>query len=134
MRNYELDRSQIVLSAKIGVGQFGDVYVGSYTFPVSAKAKTKANDSSLSNSDAKYDVMQVAVKTCKANEDPEKTENFLAEACKFESKLYFKNGASILIGTLFRYNAKVRSSTHYSPDWHLQYYAHLDCYGIGKTR
>ncbi|KAM8712566.1 hypothetical protein ACLKA7_012978 [Drosophila subpalustris] len=80
VRNYELDRSQIVLSAKIGVGQFGDVYVGSYTFPVSAKAKNKANDSSLSNSDAKYDVIQVAVKTCKANEDPEKTENFLAEA------------------------------------------------------
>ncbi|XP_060660243.1 focal adhesion kinase 1 isoform X1 [Drosophila nasuta] len=80
VRNYELDRSQIVLSAKIGVGQFGDVYVGSYTFPVSAKSKTKANDSALSNSDTKYDVIQVAVKTCKANEDPEKTENFLAEA------------------------------------------------------
>ncbi|XP_062133298.1 focal adhesion kinase 1 isoform X2 [Drosophila sulfurigaster albostrigata] len=80
VRNYELDRSQIVLSAKIGVGQFGDVYVGSYTFPVSAKSKTKANDGALSNSDTKYDVIQVAVKTCKANEDPEKTENFLAEA------------------------------------------------------
>lgn len=71
-----------MLSAKIGVGQFGDVYVGSYTLPVSAKAKTKSNDSSSSSSDAKYDVIQVAVKTCKANEDPEKTENFLAEACK----------------------------------------------------
>ncbi|KAH8261034.1 hypothetical protein KR044_002371, partial [Drosophila immigrans] len=80
VRNYELDRSQIVLSAKIGVGQFGDVYVGSYTFPVSAKSKSKANDGALSNSDTKYDVIQVAVKTCKANEDPEKTENFLAEA------------------------------------------------------
>ncbi|XP_034476413.1 focal adhesion kinase 1 isoform X2 [Drosophila innubila] len=80
VRNYELDRSQIVLSAKIGVGQFGDVYVGSYTFPISSKAKSKSNNSSLSTSDAKYDVVQVAVKTCKANEDPEKTENFLAEA------------------------------------------------------
>ncbi|EDW01885.1 focal adhesion kinase 1 isoform X2 [Drosophila grimshawi] len=79
VRNYELDRSQIVLSAKIGVGQFGDVYVGSYTIPISAK-KIKANESDQSNSDAKYDVIQVAVKTCKANDDPEKTENFLAEA------------------------------------------------------
>lgn len=82
MRNYELDRSQIVLSAKIGVGQFGDVYVGTYTVPISAKPKSKRNESSSNTSDAKYDVMQVAVKTCKANENPEKTENFLAEACK----------------------------------------------------
>ncbi|XP_030081236.1 focal adhesion kinase 1 isoform X3 [Drosophila hydei] len=80
VRNYELDRSQIVLSAKIGVGQFGDVYVGTYTVPISAKAKNKRPEGALNNSDAKYTVMQVAVKTCKANEDPEKTENFLAEA------------------------------------------------------
>ncbi|XP_064542786.1 focal adhesion kinase 1 isoform X2 [Drosophila montana] len=80
VRNYELDRSQIVLSAKIGVGQFGDVYVGTYTVPISAKPKNKRNESSSNNIDAKYDVMQVAVKTCKTNENPEKTENFLAEA------------------------------------------------------
>ncbi|XP_070065706.1 focal adhesion kinase 1 isoform X4 [Drosophila virilis] len=80
VRNYELDRSQIVLSAKIGVGQFGDVYVGTYTVPISAKPKNKRNESSSNTIDAKYDVMQVAVKTCKANENPEKTENFLAEA------------------------------------------------------
>lgn len=82
MRNYELDRSQIVLSAKIGVGQFGDVYVGTYTVPISAKSKNKRPEGAQNSSDAKYTVMQVAVKTCKANEDPEKTENFLAEACK----------------------------------------------------
>ncbi|XP_030243395.1 focal adhesion kinase 1 [Drosophila navojoa] len=80
VRNYELDRSQIVLSAKIGVGQFGDVYVGTYTVPISAKAKNKRPEGAQNTSDAKYTVMQVAVKTCKANEDPEKTENFLAEA------------------------------------------------------
>ncbi|EDW09831.1 focal adhesion kinase 1 isoform X2 [Drosophila mojavensis] len=80
VRNYELDRSQIVLSAKIGVGQFGDVYVGTYTVPISAKAKNKRSERAQNSSDAKYTVMQVAVKTCKANEDPEKTENFLAEA------------------------------------------------------
>lgn len=79
VRNYELDRSQIVLSAKIGVGQFGDVYVGTYRFPVLGKVNVKRNESP----DTKYEEIQVAVKTCKANEDPEKTENFLAEACKY---------------------------------------------------
>lgn len=82
VRNYELDRSQILLSAKIGVGQFGDVYVGTYRFPVLGKANAKRNES-LNYPDTKYEEIQVAVKTCKANEDPEKTENFLAEACKY---------------------------------------------------
>lgn len=81
MRNYELDRSQILLSAKIGVGQFGDVYVGTYRYPVLAKVK---RSEALNNHEANYEEMQVAVKTCKANEDPEKTENFLAEACKYK--------------------------------------------------
>ncbi|XP_017106171.2 focal adhesion kinase 1 isoform X1 [Drosophila bipectinata] len=86
VRNYELDRAHITPSAKIGVGQFGDVYVGTYTLPKSAKAKNyvgNGKDSSNSNqrnADGRPDVIQVAIKTCKANDDPEKTENFLAEA------------------------------------------------------
>ncbi|KAH8398926.1 hypothetical protein KR222_005073, partial [Zaprionus bogoriensis] len=80
VRNYELDRSQIILSAKIGVGQFGDVYIGTYRFPVSAKVKSQRNEVAPSGHEDKYDEIQVAVKTCKANDDPEKTENFLAEA------------------------------------------------------
>lgn len=89
VRNYELDRAHITPSAKIGVGQFGDVYVGTYTLPKSAKAKNfvgNGKDSSNSdqrNADGRPDVIQVAIKTCKANDDPEKTENFLAEACKY---------------------------------------------------
>lgn len=83
VRNYELDRAHIVPSAKIGVGQFGDVYVGTYTLPKSAaKVKNLLGNGKDSNSDQRPDVIQVAIKTCKANDDPEKTENFLAEACK----------------------------------------------------
>ncbi|XP_017839125.1 focal adhesion kinase 1 isoform X2 [Drosophila busckii] len=81
VRNYELDRSQILLSAKIGVGQFGDVYVGTYTLPKTKLSVNHAvNENGQRNCDVKFDIIQVAVKTCKANEDPEKTENFLAEA------------------------------------------------------
>ncbi|XP_070068632.1 focal adhesion kinase 1 isoform X2 [Drosophila takahashii] len=85
VRNYELDRAHIIPSAKIGVGQFGDVYVGTYTLPKLGKAKNalgngKDSNSDQRNADARPDVIQVAIKTCKANDDPEKTENFLAEA------------------------------------------------------
>ncbi|KAH8389250.1 hypothetical protein KR200_006662, partial [Drosophila serrata] len=81
VRNYELDRAHIIPSAKIGVGQFGDVYVGTYTLPKSAtKVKNLLGNGKDSNSDQRPDVIQVAIKTCKANDDPEKTENFLAEA------------------------------------------------------
>ncbi|KAH8291543.1 hypothetical protein KR054_012618, partial [Drosophila jambulina] len=81
VRNYELDRAHIIPSAKIGVGQFGDVYVGTYTLPKSAtKVKHLLGNGKDSNSDQRPDVIQVAIKTCKANDDPEKTENFLAEA------------------------------------------------------
>jgi len=87
VRNYELDRALITPSAKIGVGQFGDVYVGTYTLPKLGKGKNLAGNGKNSNSDqrnadSRPDVIQVAIKTCKANDDPEKTENFLAEACK----------------------------------------------------
>ncbi|EDW48600.1 GM19830 [Drosophila sechellia] len=85
VRNYELDRALITPSAKIGVGQFGDVYVGTYTIPKLGKGKNSAGNGKNSNSDqrnadSRPDVIQVAIKTCKANDDPEKTENFLAEA------------------------------------------------------
>ncbi|XP_030387752.1 focal adhesion kinase 1 isoform X1 [Scaptodrosophila lebanonensis] len=84
VRNYELNRSHIELDVKIGVGQFGDVYVGTYTLPKSAKKKNSGSDADnerhQKNSDGKPDVIQVAIKTCKSNDDPEKTENFLAEA------------------------------------------------------
>ncbi|XP_017072931.1 focal adhesion kinase 1 isoform X1 [Drosophila eugracilis] len=85
VRNYELDRAHITASAKIGVGQFGDVYVGTYTLPKLPKGKNtigngKDSNSDQRNADARPDVIQVAIKTCKANDDPEKTENFLAEA------------------------------------------------------
>ncbi|XP_017149209.1 focal adhesion kinase 1 isoform X1 [Drosophila miranda] len=85
VRNYELDRAHITPSAKIGVGQFGDVYVGTYTLPKAAKGKHsdangKDNRGDPKSSNGRPDVIQVAIKTCKANEDPEKTENFLAEA------------------------------------------------------
>ncbi|XP_017123434.1 focal adhesion kinase 1 isoform X2 [Drosophila elegans] len=85
VRNYELDRAHIIPSAKIGVGQFGDVYVGTYTLPKLGKGKSslkngKDSNTDQRNADARPDVIQVAIKTCKANDDPEKTENFLAEA------------------------------------------------------
>ncbi|XP_053962112.1 focal adhesion kinase 1 isoform X2 [Anastrepha ludens] len=75
-RNYELERSQINLNEKIGVGQFGDVHIGTY-FP-KAKKNTKLN--ALGNIEMKSSVIQVAVKTCKASDDPQKMEQFLEEA------------------------------------------------------
>lgn len=72
-----MDRSEITLKNTIGVGQFGDVYIGSYNTKVKCGAKADKNDSVNSA------VIQVAVKTCKANDDPEKMERFLEEACKF---------------------------------------------------
>ncbi|XP_017468275.1 PREDICTED: focal adhesion kinase 1 isoform X5 [Rhagoletis zephyria] len=75
-RNYELERSQINLNEKIGVGQFGDVHIGTY-FP---KAKKNAKPNILGNIEMKSSVIQVAVKTCKASDDPQKMEQFLEEA------------------------------------------------------
>lgn len=78
VRNYELDRSEISLNNTIGVGQFGDVYIGSYN----TKVKCGVGSGKLDRNDASSAVIQVAVKTCKANDDPEKMERFLEEACK----------------------------------------------------
>lgn len=94
VRNYELDRSQIILNEIIGVGQFGDVHMGTYFVkdkPTQKKNYVNGNgldgENSLSsgnntNNDNKTAVIQVAVKTCKADDDPTKTEKFLQEACK----------------------------------------------------
>lgn len=71
-----MDRAEISLKNTIGVGQFGDVFIGSYNTKVKCGAKVDKNE--LGNSA----VIQVAVKTCKANDDPEKMERFLEEACR----------------------------------------------------
>ncbi|KAL9875185.1 focal adhesion kinase 1 isoform X4 [Glossina fuscipes] len=76
VRNYELDRSEIVLKSTIGVGQFGDVYVGTYHTKIKGGSRETQTDEKITESAA----IQVAVKTCKTNDDPEKMERFLEEA------------------------------------------------------
>lgn len=91
-RNYELDRLQITLNDIIGVGQFGDVHIGTCRINKSSKSKNASSgvddssqkDGASSNggdADAKS-VIQVAVKTCKADADMQTSEKFLEEACK----------------------------------------------------
>lgn len=89
-----MDRSQIVLNEIIGVGQFGDVHIGTCkikpTRPTSkGKLKTtkdeSQNDASISEVDSgndKVGIIHVAVKTCKADADLKTAEKFLEEACK----------------------------------------------------
>lgn len=72
-RNYELQRSQIQLNEIIGIGQFGDVYVGTCQIMRSANKK----DPSM-----REDIIPVAVKTCKTDADLKTSEKFLEEACK----------------------------------------------------
>jgi focal adhesion kinase 1 len=73
-RNYELQRSQIVLNEIIGVGQFGDVYVGTCQVLRSANKKEPST--------VREDIIAVAVKTCKPDSDLKTSEKFLEEACK----------------------------------------------------
>lgn len=73
-RNYELHRSQIVHSEIIGVGQFGDVYIGTCKIIRSNSKKDPTN--------VREDVVAVAIKTCKADVDLKTSEKFLEEACK----------------------------------------------------
>lgn len=93
-RNYELDRTQIALNEIIGIGQFGDVHIG--TCRVKQKSSTQQqsqhkDDSSLdedgatngdNNNEGKLGIIHVAVKTCKADADMTTSEKFLEEACK----------------------------------------------------
>lgn len=74
-RNYELHRSQIIHSEIIGVGQFGDVYIGTCKILRSASKKDPSN--------VREDVVPVAIKTCKADVDLKTSEKFLEEACKW---------------------------------------------------
>lgn len=89
-RNYELQRAQIQFSEIIGVGQFGDVYVGTCHIMRSANKK----DPSM-----REDVVPVAVKTCKADADLKTSEKFLEEACK--STLYFFFALNLVLNFTF---------------------------------
>lgn len=83
-----MDRSQIILNDNIGVGQFGDVHIG--TCKIKQKSTPQKNNldddgdsvSSLENSESKMGIIHVAVKTCKADADLVTSEKFLEEACK----------------------------------------------------
>lgn len=90
-RNYELDRSQITLQDIIGVGQFGDVNIGTCRIknkltPLKpTKKPANANDIdalSYENQDENKTIIHVAVKTCKVDADLATAEKFLEEACK----------------------------------------------------
>lgn len=97
VRNYELDRSQITLNEIIGVGQFGDVHIGTFRTPLITKG-TQSNPESFSQksendtistneNDMEKNIFQsVAVKTCKADADLITSEKFLEEACKIFQK------------------------------------------------
>lgn len=93
VRNYELDRSQITLNEIIGVGQFGDVHIGTFRTPLITKGAQSDSESfsqksendiiSTNENDAEKNIFQsVAVKTCKADADLITSEKFLEEACK----------------------------------------------------
>ncbi|XP_035892769.1 uncharacterized protein LOC118503516 isoform X5 [Anopheles stephensi] len=93
-RDYELDRTQITLNEIIGVGQFGDVHIGTCRLPNKSTLVSKLNQSLTSeldeysqmvmdngNADAqKTGIIQVAVKTCKPDADTTTSEKFLQEA------------------------------------------------------
>lgn len=90
-RNYELDRTQITLSEIIGVGQFGDVHIGTCRIKKNAtplkpvRKPTDANEIdalSYENQEENKSVIHVAVKTCKGDADLATAEKFLEEACK----------------------------------------------------
>lgn len=107
-RNYELHRSQIVHSEIIGVGQFGDVYIGTCVIMRSASKKDPAN--------VREDVVPVAIKTCKADVDLKTSEKFLEEACKLIDDL---DEPHLIALDCFRCNAKVRASSYHQIDWYL---------------
>ena len=88
VRNYELDRSQIQLNEIIGVGQFGDVHIGTWRLSKSDEHNSSAGSdiSSLDGSGSingcgndkeNKSVLQVAVRTCKADSDMITSEKFL---------------------------------------------------------
>ena len=70
-KNYELERSRIMVSEIIGEGQFGDVHTGTYT----SRDGTEVS---------------VAIKTCKVESEEAMAEKFLGEACKCFVKYILK--------------------------------------------
>lgn len=87
-----MERSHIVLNEIIGVGQFGDVHIG--TCHITPNSISKNMDSLSQQSDetgatngsdslSETNIYQVAVKTCKADADLITSEKFLEEACKY---------------------------------------------------
>lgn len=100
VRNYELDRSQIALNEIIGVGQFGDVHIGTCRVNKPAKSSSGMDADDLISKDGESSTngaadnnnekagprtgaIHVAVKTCKADADMITSEKFLEEACKY---------------------------------------------------
>lgn len=85
-----MDRSQIVLNDIIGVGQFGDVHIGLCKLAPNSKPNhnsiensSQVNDSeTLASSvvESERSLINVAIKTCKADADLITSEKFLEEA------------------------------------------------------
>jgi focal adhesion kinase 1 len=95
-RNYELHRSQMTLNEIIGIGQFGDVYIGTCRI---LRATNKENPN-----EGIEDVIPVAVKTCKADSDLKTSEKFLEEACKLLSIEKLNKNFCILSNICFFHN------------------------------
>lgn len=80
-RDYELDRSQITLAEIIGVGQFGDVHIGTCRVVKKVGSSQGGLDRDSPKKACEGDgQLHVAVKTCKVDADLETAEKFLEEA------------------------------------------------------
>lgn len=143
-RNYELDRSQVILNDIIGVGQFGDVHIGvcrllqtsivNQLNPDNSSQKTDI-DTSTNEIETEKNTIHVAVKTCKADVDLITSEKFLEEACKYSinASLEILNSKCFSI-FFYRYNAKIRASAYNSIDRYMQWTSDMDCNGISTIR
>ncbi|XP_031627425.1 focal adhesion kinase 1 isoform X6 [Contarinia nasturtii] len=87
VRNYEVDRTQITLNDIIGIGQFGDVHIGTCRIiqlpkPIQPDDSNNSIDKALKPNDNEMEktMINVAVKTCKADADLLTSEKFLEEA------------------------------------------------------
>lgn len=88
-----MNRSQLTLNEIIGVGQFGDVHIGTCTISKAQRKPTNStenidssqkdeDDQSIGENNGEKYVIHVAVKTCKADADLVTSEKFLEEACE----------------------------------------------------
>ncbi|RVE45687.1 hypothetical protein evm_009657 [Chilo suppressalis] len=80
VRDYELVRNQIELTAIIGEGQFGDVHRGTCRLPPAARAALRHLSAARAGSRTGELILPVAVKTCKIDANLDTTEKFLEEA------------------------------------------------------